>query len=295
MIRSKRNRRGFSLIELLVVVMIVFTLIAMLLPAMLHARAAAKRVQCQNNLKQVGLALHMYHSVNGSFPPGYLYRPGPEQQTNAAGFGWGSMILPYSDQTALYNTIVWDVPAWQEENASARATQISSYMCSTDSSNTDGEIVLTRTGYASSNFAASFGPTDMKEDPEANLGAFGRNSATTQRGVTDGLAQTIFIGERWNGTYEERGQGSRALVETTWFGTAPEIDSSRDSSHLVMFQAIHKPNAEDSDQFDASSAHEGGVHYLMGDGSVHFISFKIETQLYQKLTTIRGGEMLGEF
>jgi len=195
----------------------------------------------------------------------------------------------------LYDTIVWDVPAWQEENASARSRRLSSYECATDRANNSGDIVLTPTGYAPSNFAGSFGPTDMRKDPDVSLGAFGRNSATSQQGVTDGLAQTIFVGERWNGTYEERGRGPREQVQTTWFGTAPDINSGRDSSHLVLFQAIHKPNADDSDAFDASSAHEGGVHYLMGDGSVHFISFKIETQLYQKLTTIRGGEMLGEF
>ncbi|MBM80967.1 MAG: prepilin-type cleavage/methylation domain-containing protein [Planctomycetaceae bacterium] len=293
--RSTR-RRGFTLIELEVVVSIIVVLLAVMLPAMIHARSAARRAQCQNNLKQIGLALHMYHSIHDCFPPGYVFKPGTGDSANMSGFGWASMILPFSEQSTLYDTIDFNVPIFQEENAEARAQRISMFECSMDQTLQEGDVVLTGKGYAPSSFVASFGPGDMSKNPAENLGAFGQNSSTKDRGVTDGLSYSFFIGERWNGTYEERkNQGPRVKIQSTWFGAEPDFATGKDNSHLVMFQAVHTPNSDDSDHLDASSAHQTGAHFLMGDGSVHFISFEVEPALYRKLSTIRGGELTGEF
>src|SRR5579872_5730558 len=94
------DRRGFTLIELLVVIAIIAVLVALLLPAVQQAREAARRVQCKNNLKQLGLALHNYHDVtSNTFPPGYV-------NTNSdGGWGWMSMLLPHLDQGPLYNML----------------------------------------------------------------------------------------------------------------------------------------------------------------------------------------------
>ncbi|MGD9858041.1 MAG: DUF1559 domain-containing protein, partial [Planctomycetaceae bacterium] len=113
-----RRRSGFTLIELLVVIAIIAILIALLLPAVQQAREAARRTQCRNNLKQIGLALHNYHDVFLCFPPGYLGTttncsmirnrvtpPGVTPVVVAQGWGWGTFILPYLEQTAMYEAM----------------------------------------------------------------------------------------------------------------------------------------------------------------------------------------------
>src|SRR3954447_24995498 len=110
----RRRRTGFTLIELLVVIAIIAILIALLLPAVQQAREAARRTQCRNNLKQMGLAMHNYHDVFNCFPPGYLGYPAAAGQDCSAvrntapfaqGWGWGTYLLPYLDQAPLYNSL----------------------------------------------------------------------------------------------------------------------------------------------------------------------------------------------
>src|SRR5947208_1284614 len=101
-----RPRSGFTLIELLVVIAIIGVLIALLLPAVQQAREAARRVQCTNNLKQIGLGLHTYQAAVGAFPPGWISRPDPLTGDNAGpGWGWASMILPQLEQKPVFDAI----------------------------------------------------------------------------------------------------------------------------------------------------------------------------------------------
>ena len=110
---TKRRSRGFTLIELLVVIAIIAILIALLLPAVQQAREAARRTQCKNNMKQIGLAMHNYHDVHLCFPPGYITTTPCESATvwpacNAGELGlysWGTFVLPYIDQSNLYNQL----------------------------------------------------------------------------------------------------------------------------------------------------------------------------------------------
>ncbi|MFG0295400.1 MAG: DUF1559 domain-containing protein, partial [Maioricimonas sp. JB045] len=109
------RRRGFTLIELLVVIAIIAILVALLLPAVQQAREAARRSQCKNNLKQIGLALHNYHDTHGSFPPGYIARyvsaTDPASAETGPGFAWGTMILPFLDQSPTYNQLNFSLDA----------------------------------------------------------------------------------------------------------------------------------------------------------------------------------------
>ncbi len=102
----ERRRLGFTLIELLVVIAIIAILIALLLPAVQQAREAARRTQCRNNLKQIGLALHNYHDVFNTFPPGYVAKIANNKTSSERSmFAWGALILPYIEQGNLYQVL----------------------------------------------------------------------------------------------------------------------------------------------------------------------------------------------
>jgi len=121
----RQYRRAFTLVELLVVVTIIGLLIALLLPAVQSAREAARQTQCSNNLKQIGLAFHVYHKSHNVFPPSYVIQPGggglngtPDPVTRDAGPGWawGAMLLPYLEQGPLYDLLDFGRPCWDEQN-----------------------------------------------------------------------------------------------------------------------------------------------------------------------------------
>src|SRR5580693_8105777 len=111
--RARRPRQAFTLIELLVVIAIIAVLVSMLLPAVQQAREAARRSQCRNNLKQIGLALHNYEGSYRVFPPGYVdfnFNPNNTPDTDLGpGWGWATFLLPYMDQSPLYNQINFNV------------------------------------------------------------------------------------------------------------------------------------------------------------------------------------------
>jgi len=104
-LQRQQTRKGFTLIELLVVIAIIAILIALLLPAVQQAREAARRSTCKNNLKQIGIAMHNYRDVHNTLPPGYLDDDPAADVTNRNLLGWGTFILPYIEQSTLYNSI----------------------------------------------------------------------------------------------------------------------------------------------------------------------------------------------
>src|SRR5438876_3658738 len=135
------SRPGFTLIELLVAIAIIAVLLGLLLPSVQKARAAAARLQCQNNLKQIGLALHNYEGVNRLFPPAYTRTSNNQSGTSYGvsypddggnglpGWGWGTLILPYLEQENLYRSLRLDLPCWASENAPFTKTKLSVFLC----------------------------------------------------------------------------------------------------------------------------------------------------------------------
>src|SRR5438105_382085 len=124
-----RYRAGFTLIELLVVIAIIGVLIGLLVPAVQQVRESASRAQCANNLKQIGLALHSYENVHKRFPPAYVRTSGRQSATvngisypddnwnGSPGWAWGTLLLPYLEQTALYRSLNLNLPCWAPQNA----------------------------------------------------------------------------------------------------------------------------------------------------------------------------------
>lgn len=301
--RTQHRRRGFTLIELLVVIAIIAILIALLLPAVQQAREAARRSQCKNNMKQIGLALHNYHDVFSTFPPGWIgVENGQANPEGESGFGWGTMILPYIDQAPLYNQFDFTLPMDVAPNRALLSTYLNVFSCPSDpkpntftiqdQNGTDIELAVC-------NYVGVFGTTEIHDCENApgtapvtasgqcvSDGVFFHNSRIKMRDMVDGTSTTLMVGERT--TFVEA-DGTRFYG--TWTGALPEVE---EAAARVMGKAEHPPN-ENGHPEDFGSAHEGGAHFVLGDGHVQFISENIDEGLFQALATRQGGEVVGEF
>jgi prepilin-type N-terminal cleavage/methylation domain-containing protein len=194
-----KKNRGFTLIELLVVIAIIAILIALLLPAVQQAREAARRTQCKNNLKQIGLAMHNYHDVYSAFPQlvhGIINvtQPGPAPPAANWGREWGgmsvhTMFLPYIDQAPLYNQLNFSVFWHDNPNRDLHRTKIAGFMCPSDPK-PPGQ----NDGF--NNYAANTGP-NLGWEAALNrvVGPFHRRATTRIRDITDGTSNTIAFGE----------------------------------------------------------------------------------------------------
>ena len=190
--RSPRphSPRGFTLIELLVVIAIIAVLISLLLPAVQSAREAARRIQCVNNLKQIGLGLHNYHESRGSLP-------GADMVFNVTELSALTQILPMLEQTSVYNSINFSFNYQDPTNTTAMYTVVSSFVCPSDQSDP-----LPSLG-AQTNYMADMGSGIVWQAPigpnigmPAPNGVFHGDSATTFAAITDGLSNTAFFSER---------------------------------------------------------------------------------------------------
>ncbi|HLQ46430.1 MAG TPA: DUF1559 domain-containing protein, partial [Planctomycetaceae bacterium] len=195
----REHARGFTLIELLVVIAIIAILISLLLPAVQQAREAARRSQCKNNLKQIGLALQNYHSSANRFPPGYV--AGATYPATSNGWGWSAMILPYLDQAPLYRKINFGLPVEHPNNVTAIQTFVSAYLCPSDPVDNGPFNVTDATGAfvttaAPFSYAATVGDDSSDVNDPTGNGAFFRNSGIRIGDLSDGTSTTVLAGER---------------------------------------------------------------------------------------------------
>jgi prepilin-type N-terminal cleavage/methylation domain-containing protein len=300
-----RRRRGFTLIELLVVIAIIGILVGLLLPAVQKVREAANRTSCENNLKQLGLALHSYHHVNDCFPSAYLFTPKskggvPHGVDTAPGWGWGSLLLPYLEQDPLFRRIDLTTPIEDDRNADVRTTILRVFLCPSDRNTgifmvqDPADMDIARA--ATTSYAANYGTGDeIGEYPDAGDGLFFRNSKVRMAEVTDGLSNTLAIGER----------GS-IFVQTPWVGaisngmvkTVPdapiEVAHKEEAPVMVMasMNSVSRKtlNAANSDPYCFFSPHENVVQFAFADGSVHPLSKSVSYPVLHALATRAGSE-----
>jgi prepilin-type N-terminal cleavage/methylation domain-containing protein/prepilin-type processing-associated H-X9-DG protein len=344
--RNVQPRTGFTLIELLVVIAILGVLLGLILPAVQKVRAAAAKVKCQNNLKQIGLALHNYEGANGHFPPAYVTADpyangtasgvpyGDANRNGPPGWAWGTLILPYLEQDNLYRALRLDLPCWAPENAPFVRTKLSVFLCPAATGGSDGFLVERDSGdgrhgapfspalfFAHSHYVTNAGVNQpwgrstaysydftVPEPTGALLdvinGPFYRNSRTRVADVTDGLSQTVFIGEH-----------SSVLSNKTWVGvvpgaaTCPRLDlrpwpsdcnsggclvgvHSGPDVHDHPQVIIHAPNNPFGHTDEMWSEHTpAGCNVLFGDGSVRFVSAFINPLTWVALSTRAEGDV----
>ena len=332
-VRGQRGN-GFTLIELLVVIAIIAILIALLLPAVQQAREAARRTQCKNNLKQIGLAIHNYHDTFNVFPPGNTHDGGDalvatdEAGSSNAAWGWGASILPQLDQSNLFNslgvnTLTLDAvlrnivtkgttpnPLYTKIAANTWRTLYNTYY---GGSGVNGRSSPQGGFLATSNYVANHGTQwvlpyqyyTLSQDP---YGLFFTDSKLSFRDITDGSSNTILIGERswpnksavWAGPRNVTGHGD-------WGLRMIEAVPTYKQNYTAPDPATSSSVAGDS----YSSQHIGGAQYLFGDGTVRFLSDNINydtTQInpasttnlqqrgvYQLLLQRADGQVVGDF
>ncbi len=310
----KLIRKAFTLIELLVVIAIIGILIGLLLPAVQKVRDAAARLQCTNNLKQIGLAMMNYESTYRMFPAGYLDNLSINPMNPAAtsnpdpviGWGWGTLILPYLEQEPLFKSINVNSIAMNNNSAGAvafRKTVIKGFLCPSDDT---GLNTFTINGFelAKGSYAGVNGQGELADfDSAFGLGMLLRGRGVSISEVTDGLSNTLFVGERSSKSAKQAVGMLPGIC--TWVGALPGGDLDGESPALYILGHTgditdpHKPNTPQPDGFyhaeDFTSKHSGGVNFLFGDGSVRFITDSINGQTWAKLGTRAGGEVPGDY
>ena len=188
-----RHQAGFTLIELLVVIAIIAVLIALLLPAVQQAREAARRTQCRNHLKQIGIALHDYHEIHQKFPPGWIDR---------RGWSWGAMILPQLDRGAMFESLAFDERSWNPPPATVEllTKPLSVFSCPTSpaaATFVDPEDGLLKAISAYAGCASATLLIDSRTSiggPDQD-GVLFSNSSVSLAYVTDGSSNTLLVGE----------------------------------------------------------------------------------------------------
>ncbi len=317
------RRRGFTLVELLVVIAVIGLLVALTLPAVQAARESARRAQCVNNLKQIGIACTSYHDTFRSLPPGYcasgLYVDGAADTT--PGWGWQAFLLPQMEQRAVYDGINFVLPIEHPSNARSVQTSIPLYLCPSDSppqpqspyavpdanGNTIGRA-------APSSYTACVGSDDSDVSAATGSGTFYRNSGTKFAEIRDGTSVTILIGEKaWAKQYTiwAGAMNLGVLVRGTDNKCQPVVAGMYYPASALVLSHAHLNNAElDGDgsagMDDFSSMHPVGSNFLLADGSVHFMQsipadgptgdYTSEGLIFQRLGTRAGGEAVpGDF
>jgi prepilin-type N-terminal cleavage/methylation domain-containing protein/prepilin-type processing-associated H-X9-DG protein len=312
-----RSARAMTLIELLVVIAIIGILIAILLPAVQAAREAARRMQCQNNLKQIGTALHNYHNAYSSFPPGNFAKTigvcTGSSTKSEDGANWMILILPYLEQKSLYDSYDMTVSNESAENRQLRETPVNTYTCPSDVS-TDELTVPTfgpaapwslNVAYMPGSYRGVSGRSDGKvfldwsldssypHDWRGPLHVVGVLGLTAERVATieDGTSNTLMVGESTTRTsLQHRTLWAYSYAFYSLSATTPQA--------RVLYGDYDRCQEEGGNGHSLpcrrgwGSYHNGGKNFLLCDGAVRFVAQGIDVDLFAEMGSISGGELV---
>ncbi len=275
--RPYETRRAFTLIELLVVIAIIAVLIALLLPAVQAAREAARRIQCVNNLKQIGIALHGYHDAYNTFPSGGWIAIYGQPATQNMNTGWSASVLPWLEQRALFDGLNLSVVYDNAANSTAAYTVLQVYLCPSEPRQSywnkyPGPPQPDPYPSADADYGGMYGPRTLgsgfTNNPPAGPMIFNQCISLAQ--ITDGASQTIAVGE------------DPEAINAMWV-----------SGHNIFDQSA-PINARPPSEFgeELTSQHPGGVNTLFADGSVHFLKNTTNVVPLAALCTRAMGEVL---
>ena len=293
-----RKRTAFTLIELLVVIAIIAILIGLLVPAVQKVRESANQTTCQNNLHQIGIAMHAYYDNYKNFPPGYICQPQKNTDYTSPGWGWGSLILPYLEGDAVSRQINFALPVEHASNKAARTTIIPMFVCPSDQPTGIFTIIdkanIPLADAATNSYGACHGVgPDLDQELDDGNGMFFRNSKIRINEVTDGTSNTIAIGERASMMSQTPWAGAVAFGTTRITQGAPTSNPTiiEDSPTQVLCHvSIHTINDPASDPEDFFTPHPGVATFLFADGSVRPLRIRIDLAALQGLATRNGGE-----
>ncbi|WP_442483970.1 DUF1559 family PulG-like putative transporter [Aeoliella sp. SH292] len=268
-----RRCHAFTLVELLVVVAIIGTLVALLLPAVQAARESARRTECTNHLHQIGIAMHAFHDTKGSFPKGGA-------GAKAAELSWGAQLLPWIEEQPLADVLHSDEPYTAAINLDAGSTLIAAFQCPSvpdvQSLRASADLPSSsthryaRTSYGGVQGERSLRAANATNNPERGTMIFTR--AIAIKDITDGTSNTALVGEAPEGIH-----GIWISVRNLFDQSAP-INTTDDADKFVDFGQ------------ELSSHHPGGANVLMADSSVQFASESIDNQALAAMCSRAAGD-----
>jgi prepilin-type N-terminal cleavage/methylation domain-containing protein len=272
-------RVGFTLIELLVVIAIIGVVVALTLPAVQSAREAARRTQCENNLKQIGLALGSYLTLGEAFPIGYIAWPNAPGGA-APGWAWSAAVLPQLEQGPIYNALNTNLPIDLPANATVRTSTLAIDVCPSDRNNGAFRVASQLTGGPIDAETTSYAANGGTADAARPNGTFLMNKSVRPKDVKDGMSNTFAAGER--GSF---------VVQNAWAGA---LGDGRGGVEVLATVSTTGPNPTNPSALGFLGPHIGLTYFVMADGSVHPINATINPTVYRALATRNGREVIDQ-
>ncbi|WP_165069343.1 DUF1559 domain-containing protein [Paludisphaera rhizosphaerae] len=290
--------RGLTLVEMMALIAVIAFLLAIILPAIRASQEAARRAQCTGHLKQIALAIHSYHDAWNTLPAGYVSAENPAVGEFGPGWGWGTLTLPFLSRGDLYNTLNLSLSIAAPGSQTGRSTVLSNLLCPSEprrdpaSFHAAGSVSGVPSDLSPSSYVACAG-TSIDPMTGASDGPFGRNVSWRLSDITDGLGQTLMLGER-----------TRALSDATWAGVVPGVQHCTDPSWPVrscgpawgMVLGVTDlpgvsayptvvPGSRRAHQSAFGSLHGGGANFVFFDGVVRFVRDTIDPKVFRAMAT----------